>query len=109
MDSEWKHLLRNLAAMAAGVVEARQSGLALDWLLWSGKTGEPPPRVSRGLPRVLQYGSVHRYTETEAGYRGGDYFEDSMQLALRSPRLVDFRKSQVLGKSEAVIVPTQYQ
>ncbi len=34
MDPEWEHLLHNLAAMAAAVVEARQTGLALDWLLW---------------------------------------------------------------------------
>src|SRR5258705_920663 len=94
MDPEWEHLVHNLADMAVGVVEARQTGLALDWLLWSCKTGEPLPRVSRGLPRVPQYVSVHRYTEAEAGYRGGDYFKDGMRLALRSSPLVDFRKSQ---------------
>jgi hypothetical protein len=66
MDPEREHLLHNLAAMAAAVVEARQTGLALDWLLWSWETGEPLPRVSRGLPRVLQNVSDHRYTQSEA-------------------------------------------
>lgn len=108
MDPDREQLLRNLTAMAADVVKAGQTELALAWL-WSRKAGEPPPTVSRGLLRVLQYVFANRYTEVEASYRGCDYFEDCMQLAMRRSQLVDLRKNQVFAKSEAVIVPTQYQ
>jgi hypothetical protein len=97
VDSDRDQPLRSLTAMAADVVKAGQTELALAWL-WSCKAGEPLPGVSRGLLRVLQFVSSHRYTEVEADYRGGDYFEDCMQLALRSARLADLRKNQVLGK-----------
>ncbi len=107
MEHDREQLPRNLTVMAAEVVKAGQTELALAWL-WSCKAGEPLPRVSRRLLRVLQFVSDHRYTEVEAGYRGSDYFEDCMRLALRSSRLVDLRNNQVLGKSGAVIVPTQY-
>jgi hypothetical protein len=108
MDPDREQLLRDLTAMSADVVKAGQTEMALAWL-WSSKAREPLPNVSRGLLRVLQCVSSHRHTEVEAGYRGSDYFEDCMQLAMRSSRLVEFRKNQVLGQSEAVIVPTQYQ
>ena len=108
MDRGRQQILVSLTRMAADVVKAGQTELALAWL-WSSKAGEPLPRVSRSLLRSLQFVSEHRYTEVEAGYRGGDYFEDCMQLALRSSQLADFRKNQVLHEPEAVVVSTQYQ
>jgi len=95
MDCDREQLLLNLTAMAAEVVKAGQTELALAWL-WSCKADEPLPSVSRGLLRVLQFVSDHRYTEVEGGYRGSDYFEDCMRLAMRHSRLVDFRKSQIV-------------
>jgi hypothetical protein len=98
MDTERDLLLRNLTAMAADVVKAGQTELALAWL-WSCKAGDPLPGVSRGLLRVLQFVSDHRYAEVESGYRASDYFEDCMQLALRNSQLVDFRKHQAFRQS----------
>lgn len=95
MNHDREQLLRNLTAMAAEVVKAGHTELALAWL-WSCKADEPLPGVPPGLLRVLQFVSDHRYTEVEAGYRGSDYFEDCMQLAMRNSRLIDFRKNQIL-------------
>jgi len=100
MNSERDLLLRSLTSMAAEVVKAGQTELALAWL-WSCKAGEPLPGVSRGLLRILQFVSDHRYTEVETGYRGSDYFEDCMQLALRNSQLADFRRHQAFRQSEA--------
>jgi hypothetical protein len=105
MDSDGDQLFRTLTAMAADVVKSGHTELALAWL-WSCKEGEPLPGVSRGLLRVLQFVSDNRYTEVEAGYRGSDYFEDCMQLALRNPQLVDFRGYQAFRNSEAGITRT---
>jgi len=102
MDSDRDLVLRNLTTMAADVVKAGQTELALAWL-WSCKAGEPLPGVSRGLLRVLQFVSDNRYTEVEAGYRGSDYFEDCMQLALRNSQLTDFRKHQTFRNPGAGI------
>ncbi|HEX7812392.1 MAG TPA: hypothetical protein VF460_10830 [Burkholderiales bacterium] len=95
MEPDRERLLRNLTAMAAEVVKAGQTELALAWL-WSCKADEPLPGVSRGLLRVLEFVSDHRYSEVEPGYRGSDYFEDCLQLAMRSSRFMDFRRHQLL-------------
>jgi hypothetical protein len=100
MDSERDLLLHTLTAMAADVVKAGQTELALAWL-WACKAGDPLPGVSRGLLRVLRFVSDHRYAEVESGYRGSDYFEDCMQLALRNSQLVDFRKHQALRRAQS--------
>jgi hypothetical protein len=100
MNIERDLLLRNLTSMAADVVKAGQTELALAWL-WSCRAGEPLPGVSRGLLRVLQFVSDNRYAEVEPGYRGSDYFEDCMQLALRNSQLVDFRRHQASRQPDA--------
>jgi hypothetical protein len=100
MDNHRDLLLRNLTTMAADVVKAGQTELALAWL-WSCRAGEPLPGVSRNLMRVLQFVSDNRYTEVEAGYRASDYFEDCMQLALRRSQLVEFRRYQAFRQEQA--------
>ncbi len=113
MDDDREQTLRSLTGMAAAVVKAGETELALAWL-WSRKASEPLPSVSRRLLRILRFVSEHRYTEVEAGYRGSDYFEDCLQLAMRSSRLADFRRNQVLNNQvlrqpAPMIVPSQYQ
>jgi hypothetical protein len=105
MDNDGDQLFRTLTALAAGVVKSGHTELALAWL-WSCKAGEPLPGVSRDLLRVLKFVSDNRYTEIEAGYRGSDYFEDCMQLAMRNSQLVGFRGRQALRESAAGIART---
>ena len=105
MDSDRDQLFRTLTAMAANVVKAGHTELALAWL-WSCKEGEPLPDVSRGLLRVLQFVSDNRYSEIEAGYRGSDYFEDCMKLAMRKSWLAEFRERRTLRDSAAGISRT---
>lgn len=113
MDADLEQTLRCLTGMAADVVKAGETELALAWL-WSHKAREPLPGVCRRLLRILRFVSEHRHTEVEAGYRGSDYFEDCLRLAMHSSRLADFRQNQVLNnqvanKSAPVNAPLQYQ
>jgi|GraSoi_2013_60cm_1033757.scaffolds.fasta_scaffold16871_2 hypothetical protein len=105
MDTDRDQLFRTLTALAAGVVKSGHTELALAWL-WSCKAGEPLPGVSRDLLRVLQFVSDNRYTEVEEGYRGSDYFEDCMQLAMRKSWLAEYRGRRALRSSAAGISPT---
>jgi len=105
METDRDRLFRTLTALAASVVKSGHTELALAWL-WSCKAGEPLPGVSRDLLRVLQFVSDNRYTEVEAGYRGSDYFEDCMQLAMRKSWLAEYRGRRALRSSAAGISPT---
>jgi len=105
MDNDRDQLFRTLTALAAGVVKSGHTELALAWL-WSCKAGEPLPGVSRDLLRVLQFVSDNRYTEVEEGYRGSDYFEDCMHLAMRKSQLAGLRRRHALSDSAAGIART---
>ena len=83
-------LLRKLTGMAAQVVGNGHVELGLGWLLCN-KSGDPVPRVPPDLLDVLIFVRDHGWQEVDAGYKGGDYFEDCLLLALR--------KSQTVGET----------
>jgi hypothetical protein len=80
-------LLRKLTDMAAQVVGHGHVELGLGWLLCN-KNGDPVPRVPPDLFDVLIFVRDHGWQEVDAGYKGGDYFEDCLLLALRKSQTV---------------------
>ena len=83
MSSE--ELSRKLTGMAAEVVRDCRVELALGWL-WCNKTRDPLPRVPQDLLDVLNFVRDQGGQEVDAGYKGRDYFEDCLLLALRRLR-----------------------
>lgn len=88
-----EELLRKLTGMAADVVRECSVELALGWL-WCDKTREPLPRVPPDLLDVLTFVRDHGLQEVHASYRGRDYFEDCLRLALRKSQTVDVLKTR---------------
>jgi hypothetical protein len=88
-----QELLRKLTGMAADVVRGCSVELALGWL-WCNKTGEPLPRVPPHLLDVLTFVRDHGLQEVDASYRGRDYFEDCLRLALRKSQTVGLLKTR---------------
>lgn len=86
---EREDLLRKLTGMAAEVVGNGHVELGLGWLLCN-KSGDPVPRVPPDLFDALTFVREHGWQEVDAGYKGWDYFEDCLLLALR--------KSQTAGE-----------
>lgn len=80
MDRE--DLLRKLSGMAAEVVRDGRVELALGWL-WCSKRRDPLPRLPPDLFDTLIFVSDHGWREVDAAYKGLDYFEDCLRLALR--------------------------
>lgn len=85
-----EELLRKLTGMAAEVVGNGHVELGLGWL-WCNKRGDPVPRVPPDLCEALIFVRDQGWQEVDAGYKGSDYFEDCLLLALR--------KSQIAGES----------
>jgi hypothetical protein len=85
-----EELLRKLTGMAAEVVANGHVELGLGWLICN-KSGDPVPRVPSNLLEVLMFVRDQGWQEVDAGYRGWDYFEDCLLLALR--------KSQTIGET----------
>jgi len=81
-------LLRKLTGMAAEVVGNGHVELGLGWLLCN-KSGDPVPRVPPDLFDVLIFVRDHGWQEVDSGYKGWDYFEDCLLLALRKSQTVD--------------------
>ena len=88
-----EELLRKLTGMAADVVRECSVELALGWL-WCDKTREPLPRVPPDLLDVLTFVRDHGLREVDASYRGRDYFEDCLRLALRKSQTVGLLKTR---------------
>ena len=88
-----QELLRKLTGMAADVVRECSVELALGWL-WCDKTREPLPRVPPDLLDVLTFVRDHGLQEVDASYRGRDYFEDCLRLALRNSQSVGLLKTR---------------
>lgn len=88
-----QELLRKLTGMAADVVRECSVELALGWL-WCDKTREPLPRVPPDLLDVLTFVRDHGLQEVHASYRGRDYFEDCLRLALRESQAVGLLKAR---------------
>ena len=85
-------LLRTLTGMAAEVVLNGHVELGLGWLLCN-KSGDPVPRVPPELFDVLMFVRDQGWQEVDAGYKGWDYFEDCLLLALRKSQTVDEARS----------------
>ena len=88
-----EELLRKLTAMAAEVVRDCRVELALGWL-WCYRRKDPLPRVPPDLLDVLKFVRDHGLREVDASYRGRDYFEDCLRLALRNSQSVDLLKTR---------------
>ena len=81
-------LLRKLTGMAAEVVGNGHVELGLGWLMCS-RSGDPLPRVPPDLFNMLIFVRDQGWQEVDAGYKGWDYFEDCLFLALRRSQTVD--------------------
>jgi hypothetical protein len=88
-----EELLRKLTAMAAEVVRDCRVELALGWL-WCYRQKDPLPRVPPDLLDVLTFVRDHGLGEVDASYRGRDYFEDCLRLALRNSQAVGLLKTR---------------
>jgi hypothetical protein len=67
--------------------------LALGWL-WCNKTRDPLPRVPPDLLDVLLFVRDQGGQEVDAAYKGRDYFEDCLRLALRKSQAVGLLKTR---------------
>jgi len=94
-----EELLRKLTGMAADVVRECSVELALGWL-WCDKTREPLPRVPPDLLDVLTFVRDHGLQEVHASYRGRDYFEDCLRLALRKSQVVGLLKTRSHSRAD---------
>ena len=91
MGSE--EFLRKLTWMAAEVVRNGHVELALGWL-WCNKSRDPLPEVPPYLFDTLIFVRDQGWREVEAAYKGRDYFEDCLRLALRNSRSVGMFKTR---------------
>lgn len=78
-----EELLRKLTFMAADVVRGSHVELALGWL-WSDRSRDPLPGVPPDLLDMLTFVRDQGWREVDAAYKGRDYFEDCLRLALRN-------------------------
>ena len=95
-----EQLLRRLTAMATDVVARGNVELALGWFL-SEKNGDPLPRVPPDLFDTLTFVHDHGGQEVDAGYKGWDYFEDCLLLALRKSQTGAKREPRVPAVADA--------
>jgi hypothetical protein len=75
-------LLHKLTGMAADVVRDCRVELALGWL-WCNKRRDPLPGVPSDLFNMLIFVRDQGWREVDGAYKGRDYFEDCLRLALR--------------------------
>jgi len=83
-----------LTGLAADVVRDCRVELALGWL-WCNKTRDPLPRVPPDLLDVLLFVRDQGGQEVDAAYKGRDYFEDCLRLALRKSQAVGLLKTRI--------------
>ena len=88
-----EELSRILTGLAADVVRDCRVELALGWL-WCNKTRDPLPRVPGDLLDVLMFVRDQGGQEVDAAYKGRDYFEDCLRLALRKSQAVGLLKTR---------------
>jgi hypothetical protein len=89
-------LLRKLTHMAANVVAAGHVELALGWL-WCNRRKDALPGVPSGLHAVLKFVRDQGVQEVEDAYKGRDYFEDCLRMALRNAYAVELTKASTFG------------
>lgn len=89
-------LLRRLTHMAANVVADRHVELALGWL-WCDRRKDALPGVPSGLHEVLKFVREQGMQEVEDAYRGRDYFEDCLRMALRNAYAFELTKARTPG------------
>lgn len=89
-----EELLRKLTFMAADVVRDSRVELALGWL-WCDRSRDPLPGVPPDLHDMLTFVRDQGWREVDAAYKGRDYFEDCLRLALRNPPAAGLSSSRV--------------
>lgn len=88
-----EELLRKLTGMAAEVVRDCRVELALGWM-WCYRRKDPLPRVPPDLFSMLMFVREEGGQEVDAAYKGRDYFEDCLRLALRNSQAVGLPKTR---------------
>lgn len=99
-----EELLCRLTGMAADVVRDSRVELALGWL-WCNRRRDPLPRVPPDLFDVLTFVRDQGSQEVDAAYKGRDYFEDCLRLAMRKSQTAGAVKARA-GRLRAVSVPS---
>ncbi|HUF20314.1 MAG TPA: hypothetical protein VMP00_06120 [Burkholderiales bacterium] len=89
-------LSRRLTYMAANVVADCHVELALGWLLCNRRK-DALPGVPSGLHQVLIFVRDQGVQEVEDAYKGRDYFEDCLRMALRNSYAVKLTKARTPG------------
>lgn len=92
-------LLHKLTGMAADVVRDCRVELALGWL-WCNKRRDPLPRVPPDLFNMLIFVRDEGGQDVDAAYKGRDYFEDCLRLALRNSQSAGVLETRTRGGAD---------
>lgn len=95
-------LARALTRMAAAVIGSGHVELALGWFL-SEKSEDPLPRIPPELFDTLMFVRDHGWQEVDAGYKGSDYFEDCLLLALRKAQTAGVPEPRARGGGDPAV------
>ena len=94
-----EELLCKLTGMAADVVTDCHVELALGWL-WCNRRRDPLPRLPPDLFDMLIFVRDQGWQEVDTAYKGRDYFEDCLRLALRNSPSVGVFKTRTNGNAD---------